>query len=183
MVNLHIGKSGGSIWVWPDDQPPCWLGRMTETMQKRLHKSGGCYKVYDVGCLPVVASWADAWEAILTALFLAKDSDRRSRCSFNLDTISLWYSCASACFCSTQHSEVSIEPLLLHTLHRQRRDTTCRCSVMAKPGLQTVTWDNAHERLHHLILFSSSHTWQEAVTASTLTLHVSQLGSTMHIRG
>lgn len=62
---------------------------------------GGCYKVYDVGCLPVVASWADAWEAILKALFLAKDSDRRSRCSFNLDTISLWYSCASACFCST----------------------------------------------------------------------------------
>ena len=51
-----------------------------------------CYRIYVAGCLPVVASWADAWEAILTALFLAKDSDRLSRCSFNLDTISLWYS-------------------------------------------------------------------------------------------
>ena len=51
-----------------------------------------CYRIYVAGCLPEVPSWADAWEAILTALFLAKDSDRLSRCSFNLDTISLWYS-------------------------------------------------------------------------------------------
>lgn len=43
------------------------------------------YSVYDA----VVVSWADAWEAILTALFLARDSDRLSLCSFNLDIRSL----------------------------------------------------------------------------------------------
>lgn len=51
-----------------------------------------CYTHYETGCLPVVASWAEAWEDILIARFFAKDSDRLSRCSFNLDTMSLWYS-------------------------------------------------------------------------------------------
>lgn len=37
----------------------------------------------------------DAWEARCRARFLANDSERRSRCSFNRWMSSLWYSAAS----------------------------------------------------------------------------------------
>lgn len=43
----------------------------------------------------------EALDAMRTARFFARDSDRRSRASFNRDSRSLWYSAASALLCKT----------------------------------------------------------------------------------
>jgi len=92
-------------------QPDTTSTTCNRFQSRHLPKIATCkqndYTIYVAGCLPVMVSWADAWDAILIALFLAKDSDRLSLCSFNLDTISLWYSPASADFCNNQNTYVN----------------------------------------------------------------------------
>lgn len=89
--------------------------------------------IYDAGCLPVVASLAEAWDAILMALFLAKDSDRLSLCSLSLLTINLWYSPASSRFCIT---------------HQQHEQVTCSVSFLSCAQMLSVAHPGLEDWIH-----------------------------------
>ena len=76
------------------------------------------------------------------ALFFAKDSDRLSLCSFNLDTSNLWYSWASADFCTRQstHVVLKVAHMLLkgqnqsYCMH-QRLQTTIDAGALSIPNM------------------------------------------------